>query len=165
MLCQTISLLPSPLKSAPVEYSNPCRRQQHSTSAEVEPVHEPDRAASIGMLPEDVALAVTVKVAALTDAPAVPGPSNPAPPVILDPFINQAASLPSVCCQRMSLLPSPLKVAAQRSDSKLQQFESRNTIAIGGHCDAAVGAIRIAAPACEKRTRAALRIARRSGRK
>src|SRR5678815_4158736 len=39
----------------------------------------------------------------------VPGPSNPAPPVILDPFINQAASLPSVCCQRMSLLPSPLK--------------------------------------------------------
>jgi hypothetical protein len=63
----------------------------------------PDSTAAVGVLPENIALAVAVEIAPLPDAPAGAGPINPAPPVMPVPFTSQTALLPSVFCQRMSL--------------------------------------------------------------
>jgi hypothetical protein len=61
------------------------------------------------VLPDDVALTVTIEVGDLLDTPAGAGTHEKSAAAEAQPVHEQMAVLPSVCCQTMSLLPSPLK--------------------------------------------------------
>ena len=74
-------------------------------------VHLPDRGLAIGVLQQDVGIAVAVEVAGSDRLPARPGvgADRAPPPIGFIPFISQTATCPFAFCHRMSAWPSPLK--------------------------------------------------------
>ncbi len=67
------------------------------------PVHLPDLDFAVGVLPQNVGIAVTVEIAAADQrASSCPGLPMTALAITLDPFISQIATAPLVFCHRMS---------------------------------------------------------------
>ena len=57
-----MSLLPSPLKSPTCSTLQPVPGQQATAADHAQPIHQPDCSAAVGVLPDDVTLAVAVEI-------------------------------------------------------------------------------------------------------